>query len=355
MTAKDYYQILGLSRGATTEEVKAAFRRLALEHHPDRGGNAEKFKEANEAYQVLSDPERREHYDRFGTVAEGVPGSAGFGGQGFNVNFEDLGDIFGGLGDIFGMGGNRAARQARRGGRDIEVDAHLKFEESVFGLDYPFELLKSVKCSVCLGTGGEPGSKLETCPECRGTGRISVTQRTMFGIFQSAASCPACQGDGKRYAKKCSACRGSGAVREKRKIVVKIPAGVSDGNAIKVPYEGEAGERGAPAGDLYVRVRVKPSANFRREGDDLLVEVPVPVADAVLGGTVWVETVDGRVEIKIPPGTQPGTVLKLRGRGVPHLRREGRGDQLVAVAVEVPKKLSKKQRQLYEELKRLES
>lgn len=351
--SKDYYKILGIEKTATAEEVKAAFRRLALEHHPDRGGNAEKFKEANEAYQVLSDSQKRSQYDRFGTVGDNPGGFNGgfngFNGQGFNVNMEDLGDLFGGFGDLFGMGGQ--GRAERKRGRDIQIDARIAFNEAVFGTDFQTELMKPVKCSHCVGTGGEPDSKKISCPTCGGSGRIAQNRATMFGAFQTVSACPECLGEGKKYEKHCSVCRGSGVKRENKKLSIRIPAGIADGNTIKVSGEGEAGERGNPSGDLYVRISVKADHDFEREGDDVLSEAKVSFADAALGSSARVKTVDGEVELKIPAGTQPGTVIRLKSRGIPHLRRDGRGDQLVTVVVEVPKKLSKKQRELLEKFR----
>ncbi len=350
--SKDYYQTLGIDKTATAEEVKAAFRRLAMEHHPDRGGDAEKFKAANEAYQVLSDTQKRAQYDRFGSVPEGGQGypGGGFNGQGFNINMDDLGDIFGGFGDLFG-GGNG---ERSRGGRDIQLDARLSFHDAVFGTEFSTEIVKPVKCSNCTGTGGEPGSKKTTCSTCKGAGRVAQNRNTMFGVFQTVGTCNVCHGRGEKYDKQCSICHGSGVAREKKKITVRIPAGIDNGNTIRASGEGEAGERGAPAGDLFVRVFVTPDKDFHREGSDVLSEVPVAFADAALGATAKVKTVDGEVEFKIPAGTQPGTVIKLKGRGIPHLRGDGRGDHLVAIKVEVPKKLSKKQKSLLEELRNVE-
>jgi molecular chaperone DnaJ len=353
--SKDYYKILGIEKNASAEDVKNAFRRLALQHHPDRGGDAEKFKEANEAYQVLSDSQKRAQYDRFGTVNEGPAGAGGFQGfggfSGGSVNFEDLGDLFGGFGDLFGMGGQARAQDRR--GRDIGLDANIGFLESVFGVDQAIDILKSVKCDHCLGTGGEPGSKQQSCPTCHGRGQVAQARNTMFGVIQTMSQCSTCHGAGRKYDKTCSICNGSGVARERRKMSVRIPAGISDGATIRVAGEGEAGERGTAAGDLYVNVRVKPDARWTRRGYDIVSEVKIPFADAALGTVVPVETVDGRVELKIPAGTQPGTVLKLKNRGVPHLNSSSRGDHMVTAVIEVPKKLSKKQKKLLEEFKKV--
>ncbi len=350
---KDYYKILGVDKNASAEDIKNAFRKLAMQHHPDRGGDAEKFKEANEAYRVLSDSQKRGQYDRFGTVDQAPPGtngwSGGFSGFGGSVNFEDLGDIFGGLGDIFGMGGGRR-RQDR--GRDIEIDASIAFLDSVFGTEHTVDVVKAVSCSNCNGTGGEPGAKEMDCPTCRGRGQVTQNRSTMFGTIQTAIPCPSCHGRGKKFERACSICNGSGVERGRRKMSVRIPAGISDGSTIRVSGEGEAGERGRESGDLYVHVRVKPDSRFSRQGDDIINEIRIPFADAALGAVAEVETVDGKASVKIPAGTQPGTVVKLKGKGVPRLRASGRGDHLLTVSVEVPKKLSKKQKQLLEELRK---
>lgn len=355
--SKDYYKVLGVDKNATAEEVKASFRRLAMEHHPDKGGNPEKFKEANEAYQVLSDAQKRAQYDRFGSVPEGgqgFPGGGfngqGFGGQGFNINMDDLGDIFGGFGDLFGGGG----RQSPRAGRDIEIDAKINFHDSVFGTEFTTELHKPSNCSHCTGTGGEPGSKQSNCSTCKGAGRVAQNRNTMFGVFQTMGTCSDCRGVGKKYDKDCSVCRGSGVTRERKNITVRIPAGIADGNTIRVTGEGEAGGRGASAGDLYVRVRVTSGHGFDRQGDDILSESVISFSQAALGSEIPVKTVDGELKLNIPAGTQPGTVIRLKAHGVPHLRRDGRGDHLVTIIVEVPKKLSKKQKKLLEELRDVE-
>jgi molecular chaperone DnaJ len=345
---KDYYKILGVEKDASADDIKNAFRRLALQHHPDRGGDAEKFKEANEAYQVLSDAEKRARYDRFGTADESPQG--GFGGQGFsgNVDFGDLGDLFGGLGDIFGMGGNRGARER---GRDIVLDANASFLNAVFGTEHSVDIMKSVACHHCKGSGGEPGSKQTPCPTCHGRGQVAQNRNTMFGTIQTVSACPSCRGNGKRFERECTVCSGRGNVREHRKMSIRIPAGISDGSSIRVAGEGEAGEMGRAAGDLYVRVHVKPDPRFMRQDDDIVNDIRVPFAEAALGSSAEVETVDGKIEVKIPAGTQPGTVIRLKGHGVPHLRSSGRGDHLAKVLIEVPKKLSKRQKQLLEELR----
>lgn len=357
--AKDYYKDLGVEKNASADDIKNAFRRLAFEHHPDKGGKTEKFKEINEAYQVLSDSNKRAQYDRFGTAEpqQGFGGGygGGFGGQGqgFNINLDDLGDIFGGFGDIFGGGGRQRERDSR--GHDIQVDAKINFNDSVFGTEYEFSLNKSVRCSNCQGTGGEPNSKSKTCATCHGSGQVSRQQRTVFGVIQSAVSCSDCRGEGKAYDQKCNICHGSGVSREVRKLKIKIPAGITDGATIRVSGEGEAGERNHPAGDLFVRVRVKADPRFRRVGDDIHSDLEISYPLAALGGSITAETIDGPVDLKIPAGVQPGNMIKLRGAGVPELHhRENRGDHLFTVVIKVPKKLSKKAKQLLEELKEIE-
>ncbi len=348
---KDYYKSLGIDKNATTEDIKNAFRRLAMEHHPDKGGEAEKFKEINEAYQVLSDEKKRGQYDRYGTVNDNPfqgGGAQGFGGQGFNVNFEDLGDIFGGFGDIFGMGGR--GERANRAGADIHADITLDFNEAVFGTEKNVDLYKQVVCHNCTGTGGEPGSKEKKCNECHGSGQVTRTQRTVFGQFNTAATCTTCGGRGKTYESKCSHCSGRGIVKETKNLKIKIPAGIDNGSTLRVRGEGEA-MASAAAGDLYITMRVKPSPDFVRDEYNILSDLVLSYPAAALGTVKPVKTVDGEVELKIPAGTQSGSVIKLKNRGVPRLNADVRGDHLVRVIVEVPRKLSKKQKQLLEQLR----
>jgi molecular chaperone DnaJ len=352
--AKDFYKTLGVERSASAEDIKAAFRRLAMQHHPDKGGDAAKFKEANEAYQVLSDASKRKQYDQYGTTFDGAgpgAGGGGFGGQGFNINMDDLGDIFGGFGDIFG-GGQRRTQTRNRTGGDIHMDVRIDFKDAVFGVERSLELYRPATCGNCKGNGGAPGSKAEECKDCNGSGRVAVTQRTVFGVFQTASTCGTCHGEGKKFSTVCSHCNGSGRVRENRNLRVKIPAGIPDGATIRVSHEGEAGERGATAGDLYLTVRVKPDARFEREEHDILTSENISLSDAALGATIEVQTVDGAASLKVPAGTQSGTVFRIKARGVPHLRSAGRGDHLATINVEVPKKLTKKAKQLLEELKK---
>lgn len=364
--AKDYYAILGVSKTATEDEIKKAFRRLAHEHHPDKGGESQKFKDINEAYQVLSDKQKRAAYDRFGSAAfeqgAGGAGSGGFGGGfggfgGFDFGNVDA-DAFGDLGDVlgqmfgfgFGGGGGGRTRQAR--GKDIEVELELTLRESVFGVEKPLRLYKHGTCSRCQGEGAEPGSKIDTCPTCHGAGQLKQAQRTPFGTIQMSSPCVECQGRGKRPEKTCHLCRGMGIERREEKVAIAIPAGIADGETLKVPGQGEAAPYGGRAGDLYVRIRVKHDPDFERDGNNLVSQLSVPFTIMALGGVVEVHTMDGKTSLKIPEGTQPNTIFTLRGQGVPYTRSGGRGDQLVRVQPEVPKKLSREQKRLLEDLKK---
>jgi len=348
---KDYYQILGVNKNASAEEIKKAFRTLAHQHHPDKaGGNEQKFKEINEAYQVLGDPEKRQKFDQFGSAAfdgaQGFPGGGGFGGfsqGGVNFDFGDLGDIFGGA---FGFGGGRQTQRASRG-RDLQVDLTLTFEESVFGATKDVTLSKTEACERCGGIGAEPGSKMKQCSTCNGAGYQVRVQRTILGAIQSKVECEACHGEGEQAEKKCSQCNGSGLEKKRKTLSVDVPAGIEDGNSLRLTGQGEAIKSGR-SGDLYIRLRVKPDSRFVRDGYDLRSEAAVGFTMAALGGEIEVETVDGKVELKITAGLQSGTELRLRGKGVGHNGR--RGDHIVTIRVITPKNLSKKQRELLETL-----
>jgi len=349
----DYYDILGVNKNSSQEEIKKAFRVKAHQYHPDKaGGDEAKFKKINEAYQVLGDEKKRAKYDQYGPAFEhGQAGGSGFSGfsqGGFNVDFEDLGEMFGGLGDIFGFSGQR--RERARRGRDIEVALTLEFMEAVFGIEKELNLRKAVRCDRCDGNGAEPGSKVETCKTCGGSGQIRQTQRTIFGQVQTQAQCPTCGGEGKTYSQKCSKCAGEGIIREVVKIKVKIPAGISEGESIRLAGQGEAGIKGSPAGDLYLRIRVNPDKRFVRVGYDIKSQVEINFTLAALGGKIEVETVDGPVQLKIPEGAQSGTVFKLKEKGVAKLNGRGRGDALIKVIVKTPTKLNRKQKKLLEEL-----
>jgi molecular chaperone DnaJ len=366
--AKDYYSILGVQKGASEDEIKKAFRRLAHEHHPDKGGDQQKFKDVNEAYQVLGDKQKRATYDQFGSAAfeqgggAGPGGFGGFGGGGFGgFDFNDMGGAegFGDLGDVLGQmfgfgfgGGGRGggARQAR--GKDVEVEVELSFREAVFGVEKPIKLYKHATCSRCQGEGAEPGSKVVDCKTCQGTGQVRQAQRTPFGTVQMSSVCSDCHGRGKKPEKACNLCRGIGVERREEKVAIAIPAGIAGGETLKVPGQGEAAPYGGKAGDLYVRIRTKSDPHFERDGNTIISEVFAPFTTMTLGGTIEVDTLDGKTTLKINEGTPPGSVFTLRGKGVPYVRSGGRGDQLVRVQPEVPKKLTREQKRILEELKK---
>lgn len=358
--AKDYYQTLGVNKGASQEDIKKAFRKLAHEHHPDKkSGNAEKFKEINEAYQTLGNEQKRRQYDQFGSAGPnfgsgGFSGGNPFGGQGFggynqgNVNF-DFGDI-GDLGDIFGsfFGGGRGSSGTKRGS-DLEMELSIDFEEAVFGVSKRIDLSKIVLCDVCGGNGAEPGSKINTCQTCKGTGRVTRMQQTILGNFQTQAACPDCSGQGKKPEKPCRKCRGEGTAHGSERIEVIIPAGIDDGQQIKLSGKGGA-ISGGSSGDLYIHIRVRPNKKFVRKGNNIYSSFDISVKQAILGGEVIIETVDGPVSLRIPEGTQSKTQFKLNGKGVPVLNGYGRGDHMVEVSVKIPKNLSRQQKKLLEQL-----
>lgn len=357
MSKRDYYEVLGVSKDASADEVKKAFRRAAVEHHPDKGGDETKFKEINEAYEVLKDASKRQRYDQFGHAGVGgnggggnpFEGFSGFGGQGQNVNF-DFGDL--GLGDIFGSffggGGQRGQKQSR--GQDIETTIEITFEQAVFGTSVDLNLTLNRTCEHCKGKRVDPGYEMVTCDTCKGAGQVTRVMRTVFGNIQQAMVCDVCKGSGKVPEKNCSVCGGKGTERKNQEISLKIPAGVDDGATIRLREHGDA-IAGGPSGDLYVNIRVKPHKKFTREGDLILSEQTVNMADAALGSEIEVETVDGKVKMKVPAGTQSGTDFKLSNHGVPHLKKETRGAHIVTVHVETPTKLSKKQQELLQEFK----
>lgn len=351
--SKDYYNILGVPKSAGAEEIKSAFRKKAHEYHPDKGGDAEKFKEINEAYQILGNEKKRQQYDQFGSSFQNGQAGPGFSGfEGFRadgINFEDLGDIFGGFGDIFGFGGPRQSRRNTRG-RDLELSISLDFLEAAFGLEKEVSFSKINTCKHCQGSGAEPGAKIDTCSTCGGTGRVSRIQRTILGNVQTHAHCSHCDGEGKIPSKKCSRCHGSGQIKEEARIKVKIPAGINNGESIRLSGQGEAGLKGAPAGDLYLHIKVSPHRKFRREGYDIKTEETISFSQAALGAKIDVETISGPLKLKIPEGTQSGTVFKLKDKGVSKLHGRGQGDHYVRVSIKTPTGLSKKQKQLLEEL-----
>lgn len=346
MAKRDYYEVLGIGKDASADEIKKAFRRAAIQHHPDKeGGDEAKFKEVNEAYEVLKDPSKRQRYDQFGHAGVGSSAASDgnpFGGQ-QNVNF-DFGDL--GLGDIFEnfFGGGRARQQQRRG-RDIEAKIEISFEDAVFGTEVPLSMSIDDVCSHCKGTTAEPGHDLKTCPTCQGSGQTVTVARTIFGDIQQAVVCRECKGTGKVPEKVCTVCHGKGTERRTQKLTMKVPAGIDDGAVIRLREHGEATTRGAK-GDLYVNVRVKPHKKFTREGDLILSEEHIPMVDAALGTEIDVETVDGEIRMKVPAGTQSGTDFKLSNHGVPHLRGGTRGSHIVTVIVDTPTKLTKHQKEL---------
>jgi molecular chaperone DnaJ len=351
MTKRDYYEILGVGKDASADEIKKAFRKAAVEHHPDRGGDEAKFKEVNEAYEVLKDTEKRKRYDQFGHAgvggAGGNPFGGGFGGQGQNINF-DFGDL--GLGDIFSSffggnagGGQDPRRQTR--GRDVEAGAEISFEQAVFGTEVDLRLNLEDTCEHCKGATVEPGYELKTCDNCKGSGQVVNVMKTIFGNIQQAAVCPKCHGSGKIPEKTCSVCRGRGTQIKKQIIQLKIPGGIDDGATIRLREHGEAIANG-PKGDLYVNVRVRPHKKFTREGELILSEEHIDMVSAALGTEIDVETVDGPVRMKVPAGTQSGSDFKLSNHGVPHLRGSSRGAHIVTIIVDTPTKLTKQQQEL---------
>lgn len=358
MAAKDYYSVLGVSKTSSQADIKKAFRKLAHQHHPDKGGDAEKFKEINEAYQVLGDEKKRKQYDQFGSSAFSG-GAGGFDFSGFqggnfsssNINFEDLGDIFGGLGDMFGFSSGRSsARSKNRRGADMEAILSIEFLEAAFGTTKEILIEKNLKCEKCNGSGAEPGTKIETCKTCSGRGRVLKNQRTIFGAMQVEALCPDCQGEGQTYSQKCSKCSGIGMYQGQEKLKVKIPAGIDNGEVIRLSGRGHAGQKGAPSGDLLLIIRVKSSTDFRRENYNIYTKKNISVKQAILGDKVDIKTIHGDVVLKIPEGTQSGTVFKIRGKGVEKLKGSGMGDHFVEVSVKIPKGLSRKDKKTLEEL-----
>ncbi len=360
--AKNYYDILGIQKNTSKDEIKKVFRTLAHKYHPDkRGGDEAKFKEVNEAYSVLSDDKKRAEYDAYGRVfsggaggggAEGAEGFEGFdfsnfaSGQGFGGGangFEfDLGDIFS---DFFG-----GQRERARRGRDISIDVELSFSESIFGTERRILLSKTTTCDTCKGSGAKPGAKMETCKTCNGKGKIRENRRSIFGPVQTTKTCEECEGKGLVPSEKCAVCHGSGVTRKQGEIVVKVPVGIEDGEVVRLGGAGEAIREGA-AGDLYVKIHVTKHPLFRREGSNLVMDLSVKLSSALLGDEYTIETLDGKVTVKIPEGIKPGEILRLRGKGIP-LDRSKRGDLLIKINIDLPQKLSKDAKKLIEELKR---
>lgn len=368
MPNKDYYDILGVSKNASTDEIKRAYRKLARDNHPDVNkdpGAEKKFKDISEAYSVVSDDKKRAHYDRFGT-AQGFPGGAGAGGFGGGFGGIDFEEAFGGGGaggfeDIFdtffgGMGGRRGQRRGERRaqrGDDLRYDLTISFEDAAFGKETEIQIPHLVACSTCKGKGHPPSAKEKTCKKCGGAGQVRHVQQTILGSFTQVGPCPECGGQGHIISETCSACRGMGRVKKTSKIKVKIPAGVDDGLKLRMNGEGNAGTKGGPPGDLYIYLNVKRHEKFEREDDDVISTETINFIQATLGGEIKVDSLDGKVKLKIPEGTQPGTRFRLRDKGIPHLQGSGRGDQHIIIEVEIPKVLNRKQKKLLEEFEKV--
>ena len=352
---RDCYEILGINKNATEDEIKKAYRRMAKQYHPDAnpGDKAaeEKFKEVNEAYSILSDPEKKANYDRFGYAGvDPSAGGGGFGGgfSGFSGGF-DMGDIFDMFGGMFG-GGTRTRANSARQGEDVGLRLTVDFNEAVFGCKKDVSYNRVEKCAECGGSGAAKGTNVSTCRKCGGTGRVNTQRRTPFGVMQSVGACDECGGTGKKIETPCRECRGTGFVRKSRKLEVNIPAGIDNGQRIVLHGQGDAGANGGPNGDLVILIGVRPHKLFERDGFNLLFEMPISFTDAALGAKITIPTPDGSGELTIPEGTQTGSTFNVRGKGVPKVNGSGRGDLLVTVRVETPKGLSRKQKELLEDL-----
>ena len=350
-TKRDYYEVLGVPRNASQEDIKRAYKRLARQYHPDINKSPdaeEKFKEINEAYQVLSDPQKRAQYDRFGHagVGGGFPGNVDFDFSGFPDLSEIFEEFFG-----FNMGGRQRRRRPERG-RDLQVDVTITFEEAVFGTEKTLEIPRWEPCPRCHGTGAEPNTSPAVCPQCGGTGQVQQVRQSLLGRFVTVGTCPRCNGEGRIITTPCRECNGRKVVRRTRRVAVNIPPGVDEGTLVRLSGEGELGAYGGPPGDLYVRVHVQPHPLFKREGKNILLDLPINVAQAALGDEVEVPTIDGTtVKLSIPPGTQYGKTFRLRGKGAPDVHNPNRrGDMLVTVRVVVPKKLTPQQKELFQQL-----
>lgn len=350
---RDYYEVLGVSKGASDDEIKRSYRKLAKQYHPDLNPGDKtaeaKFKEVNEAYEMLSDKEKRAKYDQFGHA--GVDpnfGGGGFGG-GFDIGDIDLGDLFGSFfGGGFGGSGHRANPNAPKKGASLRASVTVDFKEAVFGCEKELNLTRSEQCDTCRGTGCEPGTTAEVCPDCRGSGAVRIQRGGGAFSFSTTTTCPKCSGTGKLIHQPCKVCHGEGHVRKSKKITVSIPAGIDDGQAVSLRGQGNGGSNGGPAGDLIIGVSVRPDSRFQREGSSIYLEQPVTFVQATLGSELEIDTVDGKVKWTLPAGTQPGTTFRLRGKGVPIVNSRGRGDQFVTVRVQVPTSLSQEQQEALE-------
>ena len=352
MSKRDYYEVLGVSKTASDEELKKAFRRLARQFHPDVNKDnpkesEAKFKEVNEAYSVLSDPQKRAAYDQYGHAASDPNFGGGFGGGG-DFGFEGFGDIF----DMFFGGSGRSSQQKNgpQRGNDLRYDMEISFEEAAFGKETTVEIPRTETCPNCKGNGAKPGTPIKTCSNCNGSGQVQATQNTAFGRFVNVRTCEKCRGAGKSIETPCPECNGSGRVHKNRKIDIKIPAGVENGSRLRVSSEGEAGLRGGSSGDLYIYIYVKAHSKFERQENDVISELKLSITQAALGTVAQVETLDGKVELKVPEGTQHGTTFRMRGHGIPHLRGHGRGDHHVRIKIVIPAKLTGEQRELLQKL-----
>lgn len=351
MAKRDYYEVLGVEKNASETEIKKAFRKLARQYHPDVNPGdktaEEKFKEVNEAYEILSDPDKRARYDQFGHAGTDPNGFGGFGGAGTG---------FGGFEDIFEAFFGGTARQSSRGpqqGSDLRLDIELEFKEAAFGAEKDIEVPRLENCPNCKGSGAKPGTSPTRCAKCGGTGQVRITQKTPLGHFQTIKTCPDCGGEGQIIDKPCPECKGRGKVRKVRKLHIKIPAGVDSGSRIRLAGEGEPGLRGGPNGDLYVYIEVKPHKIFKRQGDDVFMEMPVTFIQAALGDTIKVPTLEGKADLRIPEGTQTHTVFRMRGQGIPHLRGSGRGDQHVRLVVVTPTRLTEEQKKVLQQFAKI--
>jgi len=367
--AKDYYNILGVSKDASDDEIKKAFRKAAHKYHPDKkGGDEAKFKEVNEAYQILSDKQKRGQYDQFGNAFEGAGGGAGAGAGGFDfsgfsggspggIKFEFGGDG-GGFGDMFGdiFGKEERGRQRQERGNDVSVDIDITLEEAAVGIEREVRIYISSVCSDCKGSGAKEGSKIIDCKTCHGAGQIKRERRTILGVFAQMEICPDCQGQGSKPEKSCNKCGGDGKVKENKVIKIKIPAGISDGQTIRISEQGEVGFRPTSGksipGDLYVAVHVNQHSIFDRRGDDIYYKLEINFSQATLGDKIEIPTLQGKIKLKIPSGIQSGKIIKIKNKGLPHLQGRGEGDMFVVVIIKTPEKLSRKQKEIMEELRR---
>jgi len=358
---KDYYKILGVPRDASPEEIKKAYYKLAHKYHPDKGGDKEKMKEINQAYEVLSNKEKREQYDRFGHTFDGAGNNdfnwqwnRPFGeGSNFEFSFEDLGDIGDIFENFFGFEKTRGFRKSNlKKGRDIRIDIEIPLEATLSDLTKEISLYKEVVCSRCQGKGAEPNTTVKECFACRGTGEVQQVKNSFFGFFTRWTVCSECKGEGRIPEKPCNVCKGEGRIKGKEDIKIVIPAGVDSNQIIKIPRKGEAGKRGGVSGDLYVRVLIKKHPVFERKGDDLFITIPISFSQAVLGDEVEIPTLEGKkILLKVPAGSESGKVLKISGKGIPHFGGFGRGNLYVELIVKIPKKLTKRQKELLEKLK----